>query len=54
VIEGWRKLYSEELSSFYSSPSIITMIKSRRMSWAGRVALLGEKKNDFGGKARRN
>jgi hypothetical protein len=27
----------------YSSPSIIRIIKSRRMRWAGHVALMGEK-----------
>jgi hypothetical protein len=29
----WRKLRNEELRDFYSSPSIITIIKSRRMRW---------------------
>jgi hypothetical protein len=29
----WRKLHNEELHSLYSSPSIIRMIKSRRMRW---------------------
>jgi hypothetical protein len=28
----------------YSSPSIIRMIKSRRMRWAGHVARMGEKR----------
>jgi hypothetical protein len=28
---GWRKLHNEELRDLYSSPSIITVIKSRRM-----------------------
>jgi hypothetical protein len=27
----WRELHSEELRDFYSSPSIIRIIKSRRM-----------------------
>jgi hypothetical protein len=27
----WRKLHNEELHDFYSSPSIIRIIKSRRM-----------------------
>jgi hypothetical protein len=35
---GWRKLHNEKLQNLYSSPSIIRMIKSRRMRWAGHVA----------------
>jgi hypothetical protein len=35
---GWRKLHNEELHNLYSSPSIIRMIKSRRMRWAGHEA----------------
>jgi hypothetical protein len=31
----------------YSSPSIIRIIKSRRMRWAGHVARLGEKRNAY-------
>jgi hypothetical protein len=31
---GWRKLRNEELHNVYTPPSIITMIKSRRMRWA--------------------
>jgi hypothetical protein len=38
---GWRKLHKEELHNLYSSPSIIRMIKSRRMRWAGHVARMG-------------
>jgi hypothetical protein len=38
---GWRKLYVEELHNFYGSPSIIRMIKSRRMRWVGHVARKG-------------
>jgi hypothetical protein len=46
VTGGWRKLYNEELHNFYSSPSIIRMIKSRRrMRWAGHVARRGAKGN---------
>jgi hypothetical protein len=39
---GWRKLHNEELRNFYSSPSIIRMIKSRMMRWAGHIACMGE------------
>jgi hypothetical protein len=38
VTGDWRKLYNEELHKLYSSPSIIRMIKSRRMRWAEHVA----------------
>jgi hypothetical protein len=31
VMGEWRKLHNEELCDFYSSPSIIGMVKSRRM-----------------------
>jgi hypothetical protein len=31
----------------YSSPSIIRIIKSRRMRWAGHVARIGEKRNAY-------
>jgi hypothetical protein len=31
VTGGWRKLHNEELHNFYSSPSKIIIIKSRRM-----------------------
>jgi hypothetical protein len=31
----------------YSSPSIIRMIKSRRMRWAGHVARMGEERDAY-------
>jgi hypothetical protein len=42
VTGGWRKLHNEELHNV-SSPSIIRMIKSRRMRWAGYVARMGRR-----------
>jgi PAS domain-containing protein len=42
VMGGWRTLHNEELRDLYSSPSIIRMIKSRRMRWAGHVAQMWE------------
>jgi hypothetical protein len=38
VTEDWRELHNEELHNLYYSSSIIRMIKSRRMRWAGHVA----------------
>jgi hypothetical protein len=31
MMGGWRKLHNEKLHNLYSSPSIIRIIKSRRM-----------------------
>jgi hypothetical protein len=44
---GWRKLHNEELHDLYSSPSIIRIIKSKRMRWVGHVARMGEKRNVY-------
>jgi hypothetical protein len=42
VTGGWRKLHNEELHGLHSSSSIVRVIKSRRMRWAGHVARMGE------------
>jgi hypothetical protein len=47
VLGDWRKLHREELHNLYSSPSIIRMIRSRRMRWEGYVARMGEKRNAY-------
>jgi hypothetical protein len=46
-VTGWRKLHIEELHNLYFSPSIIRMIKSRRMRWEGHVERMGEKRNVY-------
>jgi hypothetical protein len=42
VTGGWRKLHNEELHGLYCSPSIVRVIKARRMRWAGHVVRMGE------------
>jgi hypothetical protein len=51
VTVRWRKLHNEELHNLYSLPSIIRMIKLRRMRGAGDIAGMGRR--DIGGKAGR-
>jgi hypothetical protein len=43
VTGGWRKLRNK----LYSSPSVIRIIKSRRMRLAGHLAWMGEKRNAY-------
>jgi hypothetical protein len=47
VTREWRSLHSGELHILYSSPDIIRQIKSRRMSWTGHVAHMGEGRNVY-------
>jgi hypothetical protein len=47
VTGEWRKLHNKEFNDLYSSPSIIRIIKSRRMRWEGHVARMGEKRNAY-------
>jgi len=44
---AWRKLHNEELSDLYSSPSIVRVIQSRRIRWAGHVALMVENRDVY-------
>jgi hypothetical protein len=47
VTGEWRKLHNEELRDLYPSPSIIRIIKSRKIRWAGHVARIGDKRNAY-------
>jgi hypothetical protein len=43
VTGGRRKLH-EELHILYSAPSVIRIIKSRRMRWSGHVERMGRRR----------
>jgi hypothetical protein len=47
VTGDWRKLHNGGLHNLYSSPNIISMIKSRRMTWARHAARMGKKRNAY-------
>jgi len=47
VTGEWRRLRNKELSDLYSSSTIVPMITSRRMRWAGYVAGMGERKSIY-------
>ena len=47
VTGEWRRLHNEELSDLYSSSNIVRVIKSRRMRWAGHVALMGKERGVY-------
>ena len=42
-----RKLHNEELNDLYFSPSFFRVIKSRRMRWAGHLAIVGERRGVY-------
>jgi hypothetical protein len=42
VTGEWGKLHYEELNDLYSSPTIVWVIKSRRVRWVGHVTHMGE------------
>jgi hypothetical protein len=48
VMGEWRTLRNKELHDLYSSPSIIRIIKSRRMRWAGHIARMGRRGTRIG------
>jgi hypothetical protein len=45
VLGGWRKQHNGRFIT--CSPSIIRIIKSSRMRWAGHVARMGEKRRAY-------
>jgi hypothetical protein len=47
VTGEWRKRHNEEFHDLYSSPSIIRIVKARRMRWAWHVTRMGKKRNAY-------
>jgi hypothetical protein len=47
VTGWWRKLHNEELHDLYFSPSIIRIIRARRMRWEEHVTRMGGKGNSY-------
>jgi hypothetical protein len=47
VTREWRKLHNEELNDLYCSPTIVQVIKSRRMRWVGHVSQMGERRGMY-------
>ena len=47
VTREWRKLCNEEVNVLYFSPTIVRVIKSRRMRWAGHVAHIRERRGIY-------
>jgi hypothetical protein len=43
----WRRLHNEELHNLYASPSIIRVIKTRRMKWVGHLACMRDMRNTY-------
>jgi hypothetical protein len=42
-----RKLHNEELHELYFSPTIVRVIKSRKIRWAGHVARMGDRRGVY-------
>jgi hypothetical protein len=47
VTRKWIKLHNDKLHDLYSSPTIVRVIKSRRMRWAGHVARTGKRRGIY-------
>ena len=47
VTGEWRKLHTEDLNDLYCSPSVVRVIKLKRMRWVGHVAHTGGRRGIF-------
>ena len=47
VTREWRKLCNEELNDLYSSPSIVWVIKLKRVRWMEHIVRIGERRGIY-------
>jgi hypothetical protein len=47
VREEWRKLHNDKLNDLYPSPTVIQVIKSRRIRWVGHMARKGDRRGVY-------
>jgi hypothetical protein len=47
VTGEWRKLHNEELNDLHPSPTIVWVMKSSKMRWAGHVVRMGEERGVY-------
>ena len=47
VTMEWRRPHNKELYNLYSTPNIIWVIKSRRMSWIGQAERMGKRTGTY-------
>jgi hypothetical protein len=47
VIGEWRKIYNMDHNNLYTTPDIVRVIESRRMSWARHVTRMGKWKGVY-------
>jgi hypothetical protein len=45
VAGGWREMHNEEVHNLHATPTIIRMIKARKVRWARHVAHTGAIRN---------
>jgi sulfite reductase beta subunit-like hemoprotein len=47
VAGHWRRLHNVEHHNLNTQPNVIRVIRSRRMRWAGHIALTGQTRNAY-------
>jgi hypothetical protein len=47
VTREWRNLHNVELNDLHSSPKIVRVTKSRRMTWFGQAARMGDRRGVY-------